>query len=78
MTEARPVTTLLASHFKLSSKQYQQSPGEEDEMFQVPYASVMELLMHTIGCTRPDLAYAVSTVSQFMSNSEKQHWKAVK
>jgi len=28
-------------------------------------------------CTRPDLAYAVSTVSQFMSNSGKQHWDEV-
>ena len=29
-------------------------------------------------CTRPNLVYAVSTVSQFMSNSEKQYWEAVK
>ena len=29
-------------------------------------------------CTRPDLAYAVNTISQFMSNPEKQHWEAVK
>ena len=33
--------------------------------------------MYAMVCTRPDLAYAV-TVSRFMSNLEKQHWKAVK
>jgi len=30
------------------------------------------------GLTRLDLAYAVSTVSQFISNSRKQHREAVK
>jgi len=32
MAEVRSVTTLLAGHFKLSSKQYLQSP-EEEEIF---------------------------------------------
>jgi len=34
--------------------------------------------MYTIGYTRLNLTYAVSTVSRFMSNPGKQHWKAVK
>jgi len=46
-------------------------------MSRVPYASAVGLLMYAIVCTRPDLDYAVSTVSQFMS-SGKQHWKVVK
>jgi len=77
MAEIRPVTTLLAGHFKLSSRQYPKSPKEE-EMSRVPYASAVGLLMYAIVYTRPDLDYAVSTVSQFMSNSGKQHWKAIK
>ena len=28
-------------------------------------------------CMRPDLAYAVSVVSRFMTNPGKEHWKAV-
>jgi len=31
--------------------------------------------MYAMVCTRPDLAYAVSTISRFMSNSGKQHWE---
>jgi len=77
MAEARRVTTPLTCHFKLSSKQCPQSP-EEEEISRVPYASAVGLLMYAIVCTRPDLAYAVSTVSRFMSNSGKQHWKIVK
>ena len=39
MAEVRPVITLLADHFKLSSKQCPQSPEEEEEMSRVPYTS---------------------------------------
>ena len=36
-------------------------------MSQVPCASAVESLMYVMVCTRPDLAYAVSTVNRFMS-----------
>ena len=71
MTEVRPVTTPLASRFKLSSKQCPQSP--EEEMSRVSYASAVRLLMYAMVCTRSDLAYTVSTVIRFMSNPGKQH-----
>jgi len=64
------VTTSLAGHFKLSSKQCPQSP-EENEMSRVPYASAVGSLMYAMVCTRSDLAYAVSTVSRFISNPGK-------
>jgi len=73
MTEARPVTTLLAGHFKLSSKQYLQSPKEEEEISRVLYASAVESLIYVMVCTRRDLTCVVSTVSWFMSNPGKQH-----
>ena len=72
--EVKPVTTHLAGRFKLSSRQCPQSP---EEMSRVPYASVVGSLMYAMVCTRPDLTYAVSTVSQFMSNPGKQHWEVV-
>ena len=72
MAEAKPVTTLLACHFKLSSKQCPQSLKEKEKMAQVPYASEVRSLMYAVVCTRPDLAYAVSTASWFMSNPGKQ------
>ena len=78
MTEVRPVTTPLTGHFKLSFKQCPQSPKEEKEMSRVPYASAMGSLIYATTCTRPDLAHAASTISQFLSISGKQHWEAVK
>jgi len=47
-------------------------------MSRVLYANAVGSLMYAMVYTRPDLAYVVSTVSQFMSNPEKQHWEAVK
>ena len=46
MAGARPVTTPLAGHFKLSFKQCLQSPVKEEEMSQVPYASAVGSLMY--------------------------------
>src|SRR4051812_16240063 len=54
------------------------SSGEEDEMSRVPYASAVGSLIYAMVCTMPDLAFAVSSVSRFMSNAGKQHWEAVK
>ena len=72
MAEGRPVTTALAGHFKLSSKQCPQSTKEED-MSQVSYASAVGLLMYAMICTKPGLAYAVNIVRRFMSNLGKQY-----
>jgi len=44
-------------------------------MSRVLYASAVGSLLYAMVCTRPDLVYAVSTVSQFMfekSNIGKQ------
>ena len=34
--------------------------------------------MYAMVCSRPDLAYAMSLVSRYMSNSSKEHWKTVR
>jgi len=40
-------------------------------MSRVPYASAVGSLMYVMVCTRSDLAYAITTVSRFMSNPGK-------
>ena len=39
----------------------------------VPYASAIGSLIYDMVCTRPDIAYAVGVVIQFLSNSSKEH-----
>ena len=78
MYDAKPVTTPLASHFKLSKDQSPLTEKEREFMSTIPYASAIGSIMYAMVCTRPDIAHAVGVVSRFMSNPGRQHWEAVK
>ncbi|PON98661.1 hypothetical protein TorRG33x02_055610 [Trema orientale] len=78
MDNAKPVSTPLASHFKLTKEQSPSTEQERAHMANVPYSSAIGSLMYAMVCTRPDIAHAVGVVSRYMSNLEKQYWEAVK
>ncbi|CAA0830951.1 Uncharacterized mitochondrial protein AtMg00810 [Striga hermonthica] len=78
MNEAKPVSTPLANHFKLSVDQCPKSDKETQDMVEIPYASVVGCLMYAMVCTRPDLAHAIGQVCRYMSRPGKQYWEAVK
>ncbi|GKE92365.1 retrovirus-related pol polyprotein from transposon TNT 1-94 [Tanacetum coccineum] len=44
---------------------------------QLEYASYIGCLMYATHCTRPDIAFAVSKLSQYTSNPSLEHWRAV-
>ena len=67
MNEAKPVSTPLGRHFKLSKEQSLKTEKEMDHLSKVPYASAIGSLMYVMVCTRPDIAHAVRVVSRFMS-----------
>uniref|UniRef100_A0A2N9GRZ0 CCHC-type domain-containing protein n=1 Tax=Fagus sylvatica TaxID=28930 RepID=A0A2N9GRZ0_FAGSY len=78
MLDAKPVSTPLANHFRLSGSQCPKNEEEIENMSKVPYASAVGCLMYAMVCTRPDLAHAVSTVSRYMAKPGREHWNAVK
>ena len=78
MMNCKPVSILMAAHFRLSSQQCPSIESEQIEMLKPPYVSSVSCLMYAMVLTRPDLSYAVNLVSKFMSNPRKEHWKAVK
>eukprot|EP00253_Pinus_taeda_P035284 PITA_35284 len=78
MKDAKPVDTPLAAHFKLSIELCPSDDKEKEEISKIPYASVVDTLMHAMVCARPDIAYSVGVVSRFLANPGKQHWQAVK
>src|ERR1035438_7777580 len=41
------------------------------------YKQVIRSLMYVMLATRPDLAYTVSTLSQFNKNPNSEHWNAL-
>ncbi|KAM6562807.1 hypothetical protein CsatB_022805 [Cannabis sativa] len=47
-------------------------------MSKVPYSSAVGTIMYLMVCTRPDLAFAISTLSKYMANPGKIHWLAMK
>ena len=78
MHDSKPVSTPIASHFKLSSSQCPSTDSDFDYMSKVPYSSAVSSLMYAMVCSRPDLSYAMSLVSRYMANPGKEHWNAVK
>ena len=78
MAGAKPVSTPIAPHFKLSSAQSPQTKEDKEKMKKIPYASAIGSMMYAMVCTRPDISYAVSLVSRFMANAGSEHWNAVK
>ncbi|KAF3665269.1 Retrovirus-related Pol polyprotein from transposon TNT 1-94 [Capsicum annuum] len=77
MQNAKPVSTPLAAHFKLSATLSPKIDDECDYMSRVPYSSVVGSLMYAMVYSQSDLSYVVSAVSRYMANPGKEHWKAV-
>ena len=77
MQNAKPVTTPLAAHFRLSYALCPQSYEEVDYMSRVSYSSVVGSLMYAMVCSYPDLACAVNAISRYMEKPGKEYWKAI-
>ena len=78
VNDAKPRTTPLANHFKLSKEQSPKTAEKRDHMALVPYALAVGSLMYAMVCTRPYIAHAVGVVSRYMANPRKVNWEAVK
>ena len=76
--DAKPMGTLLSTHFKLSEDLFPYNDKEKDERIKIPYASTIGSLMYAMVCTCPNIAHSVGVVSRFLSNPRKQHWQAIK
>ncbi|PKI71267.1 hypothetical protein CRG98_008267 [Punica granatum] len=59
MDEAKPISTPMGSHFKLSKRDSSKSDSERAHMEKTPYASAVGSIMYAMVCIRPDIAHAV-------------------
>ncbi|KAL2231405.1 UNVERIFIED_CONTAM: Retrovirus-related Pol polyprotein from transposon TNT 1-94 [Sesamum indicum] len=78
MENSKPTTVPLAAHFQLSKSQCPQSENDMQKMSKIPYSNVIGSIMFLMVCTRPDVAYAISCLSRYMSNPGPPHWEALK
>nr|GEX10440.1 retrotransposon protein, putative, Ty1-copia subclass [Tanacetum cinerariifolium] len=74
----KSVKMSLGGHFKLSLKDCPVRDCDVERMSKVPYTNTVGSLIYLMVCTRPDIAYAVSVVSRYLANPDKNHWEAVK
>jgi len=61
MNNVKPASTPLAAKFKFSKHLSLKTENEKSCMSQVPYSSAVGNIMYLMVCTRPDIAYVVST-----------------
>ena len=78
MENAKPLSTPMCMHVKLSKDECPNSDHEKEFMRKIPYQSVVGSLLYAMIATMPDIAFAVGVVRRFLSNPSKKHWEAVK
>lgn len=73
MTDCKPVNSPMDVNAKLSTPA--DNPSDEKKL---PYRELVGALMYLAIATRPDIAHAVSVLSQFNNCYEQRHWIAAK
>ena len=73
MEECKPMSTPLES-----GKKFHKQTDEEEWCDKSIYQQAIGCLTYVLTATRPDIAAAVVTLSQFMSDPSKEHWIGVK
>ena len=73
MEECKPISTPLES-----GKKFHKQTDEEERCDKSIYEQAIGCLTYVLTATRPDIAAAVVTLSQFMSDPSKEHWIGVK
>lgn len=77
-TDAKPLAIPMDPNVAFSKDDCPKTEDEIAKMRRIPYREAIGSLMYASVGTRPDIAFAVSTLSQFLDNPGPVHWEAVK
>jgi hypothetical protein len=78
LDELKPLSIPMDTNIHLSSDQSPKTTDAVAAMRNVPYQEAIGSLMYTSLGTRPDISFAVQTVSRFAKNPGMAHWDTVK
>lgn len=78
LQDLKPLSIPMDPSTRFSTAQAPSTTQEFAAMRDVPYHEAVGSLMYAALGTRPDIAYAVQTVSRFSKNPGLAHWEAVK
>ena len=76
--DAKPAAIPMDPSIQYSQDQCPTSAAQTAEMKRVPFRSALGSLMYLAIGSRPDIAFAVSTMAQFANNPGWAHWEGVK
>ena len=76
-SDLKPVSIPMDPNVQLSRTR-PMSIADTAHMKNIPYRATMGSLMYLAVATRPDIAFAVSTIAQFSQDPGPEHWEAVK
>ena len=65
MKNGKPISNLLATHFRLSAMDSPKSKVEVDYMSRVPYSNTIHCIIYTMVCTHLDIDQAVCHTPTF-------------
>ena len=77
-TDLKPFATPMDPSIRYSKDQCPQTLEEIVEMKKIPYREAVGSLNYCAVATRPDIAFSVSLLAQFMENPRRVHWEGVK
>jgi hypothetical protein len=78
LTNARPVSTPMEAGALYTKEQGPSTPTQERRMRGVPYSEAIGCVLWPVIISRPDAAFAVSILSQFIQDPGVVHWTALK
>jgi hypothetical protein len=76
--DTKPVSTPMDTNIRLTSDQSPKTTDEFAKMRNIPYHEAVGSLMYASLGTRPDITFAVQTVSRFSTKPGMVHWEAVR
>ena len=78
LTGAKAVATPMETNAQFTNHQSPSSIAQVARMKGVPYSEAIGSVLWPVVVSRPDAAYAVGILSQFIQNPGQAHWEAVK
>jgi hypothetical protein len=78
LADAKPQNSPMTPNALYSKNDCPADETTAARMKKIPYREAIGSLMYAAVATRPDIAFAVSTLSQFLDNPGELHWDAVK
>ena len=78
LTSAKPVLTPMEPNAQFTTQQSLSTLNQTARMQGVPYSKAIGSILWLAVVSRPDVAYAVGILSQFIQNPGTIHWEGVK